>query len=254
MNNKTSSNKEYEFDLTKLSAVFTNYWAWIILVVFVFVAVAAFFTTFFIQPTWSSSVKFYVFIDSTYISGPQTTGEQAAAETHAKSAMAILQTAECKRQLGIAGKGATITATKVSDVPIFTVKVTANDNIVAYEIAQTIREKLPEYVFEKTNTGLLSGIDGPDLDEYHDSPNFTQNILIAGLIGFVCAYIFFLLRIVLDTQLHTEEDVKNIISYPILGGIPTMGSDAASKNYYYSRYSRYYDYSGYSNRSEKFDK
>ena len=54
----------------------------------------------------------------------------------------------------------------------------------------------------------------------HDSPNVVTNTILCGMIAAVIAYAFFLLFSILAATIVTEEDVKTMLKYPVLGAIP----------------------------------
>lgn len=232
MENNTST---YEFNFRKITDVFRQFFVWIILIVVLFGAFAAIFTELFVDETYSTSVSFYV--KDSESSTTITSQQYSAAETHVYSSMEILAAGECKQTLGIAGKGVSITSTKKNNTPMFVVKVSGTDRFTAYEVAQIIRDELPEYVFSVTQTGSLSVYNFTGVDEVADGPNLFKNIVLAALVGFVASYIFFFIKIVLDTEIHSEEDIRARYNYPILGAIPSITEEAQSSGGYYS-YSR----------------
>ena len=232
---ENNTNNGYEFNFKKITDVFSQFLVWIILTVILFGALAAIFTEVFIEDTYSTSVSFYV--KDSENSSTTTTQQYSAADIHVYTSMAILSAGECRETLGIKGKGVTITSSKKNNTPMFVVKVSGTDRYTACEVAAIIRDELPEYVFATTQTGSLSVYDFTGVDTVADGPNVFQNVVIAALIGFVCSFIFFFLRIVLDTEIHSEEDIRSRYPYPILGAIPSMIEEAQSGGGYYS-YSR----------------
>ena len=232
MENNTNG---YEFNLKKLTDVFRQFFVWIALTVILFAALAAIFTEVFIDDTYSTSVSFYV--KDSESSTTITSQQYSAADTHVYTSMAILSAGECRETLGIAGKGVSISSTKKNNTPMFVVRVSGTDRYTACEVAAIIRDELPEYVFTKTQTGSLSVYDFTGVDTVPDGPNVFKNVIISAIIGFVCSFIFFFLRIVLDTEIHSEEDIRSHYPYPILGAIPSITDEAQSEGGYYS-YSR----------------
>lgn len=221
MQNQT---REFEFDFRKIFNVFKKNIVWLMLVTVVFGIVAALFTTFFIDKTYSTNVKFYVYSDAqSAVSGGTITSQQfSAADTHAYSAMDILATRECYSEMGADGTGVSISSSKKANAPIFTVVVSGTDKYSVCQVAESIRDNLPDYVYSITKIGMLTSFDFTGLDYSADGPNIIHNTIISGLIGLVLAFIVLLLRSLLDTEIHDEIDVKNFIDYPILGSIPMM--------------------------------
>lgn len=222
MQNQT---REFEFDFRKIFNVFKKNIGWLIVVVILFAAIAALFTTFFIDKTYSTNVKFYVYSDtqSTTV-GTITSQQYSAADTHAYSAMDILSTGECYSEMGASGTGVSISSSKKANAPIFTVVVSGTDKYSVCQVAENIRDNLPDYVYSITKIGMLTSFDFSGLDSRADGPNIMQNMIISGVVGFILAFIILLLRSLLDTEIHDEMDVKSFIDYPILGSIPMMAT------------------------------
>jgi capsular polysaccharide biosynthesis protein len=55
-------------------------------------------------------------------------------------------------------------------------------------------------------------------------PNVTRSAILFAFIGAVLCYGAFLIRYVMDTTVHTEEDLKQVCPFPILGVIPAIQS------------------------------
>ena len=51
-------------------------------------------------------------------------------------------------------------------------------------------------------------------------PSTIKNVAIGGLIGLVICGIITLISLFTDTKVKTEEEVKQIFDYPIIGSIP----------------------------------
>ncbi len=214
------NSNEFEFNLKSLFDVINQFGLWILLATVLFGALAAIYTEIFIDPTYSTSISFYVKDSESSLT--QTSQQYSAAETHVYSSMAILSAGECRKTLGISGKGVSLGASKKSDTPMFVVKVSGTDRYTVLEVAEIIRDELPSYVFSKTQTGSLNVYDFTGLDMAADGPNTAKNVAIAAIIGFILSFGIFFLRITLDTTIHSEENIKNNFTYPILGTIPTM--------------------------------
>ncbi len=227
-----NNNNSYEINLEKITDVFRQFYIWILLAVILFGSLAAIFTELFIADTYSTSVSFYV--KDSESSSTTTTQQYSAADTHVYTSMAILSAGECHETLGIKGKAVSITSTKKEKTPMFIVKVSGTDKYVAYEVAAIIKDELPGYVFSKTQTGSLSVYDFTGIDTVPDGPNLMKNVVIAAFIGFVLSFAFFFLRIILDTEIHSEEDIRSNYPYPILGAIPSITEESQSEGGYYS--------------------
>ncbi|MBQ8345005.1 MAG: hypothetical protein IJY42_01930 [Clostridia bacterium] len=136
----------------------------------------------------------------------------------------------------------------------FSVTVSSTDPVHAYAVAKIIYDLAPEVITltarpyasgfdnelgvsvdgyyvddlnQKTpitiwvpNVGCVAGLREPVRDTTPDSPNVSQNAMLAGAVTAFAVYVLCFLRYLLDTVIHSEEDVKKCTDLPILGVIP----------------------------------
>ena len=60
----------------------------------------------------------------------------------------------------------------------------------------------------------------------HDSPNLLSNVMLAGIVAAVITYGICLIRFLLRSRISTEDDIKRILDYPLIGSIPSWDSPA----------------------------
>jgi capsular polysaccharide biosynthesis protein len=128
---------------------------------------------------------------------------------------------------------------------IFSVTLTNSNPDYAFDMAVALGDAIPGF-FEKTQQQIM-GANGSQKGEVmlvrsaqmYDAgtpvavyPNVTEKAVLFAFLGAVICYIAFLVYYVLDTTVRTEEDLKRICEFPVLGVIPAIDGSrhAVSKN------------------------
>ena len=136
-------------------------------------------------------------------------------------------------------------------VPMETVIATLNDKKDPRynELAATLQQVSEQLLQDTGSTRLLvtgtqnrleciKVIREPVENPNHVSPSLTKICLLSALLSAIVAYLFFLLRALFNTTIHTESDVKRLTALPVLGTIPSWNT-ATKKDanlYTYSYY------------------
>ena len=118
---------------------------------------------------------------------------------------------------------------------IFSVTLTNRNPDYAFDMAVALGDAIPGF-FEKTQQQIM-GANGSQKGEVmlvrsaqmYDAgtpvavyPNVTEKAALFAFLGAVICYIAFLVYYVLDTTVRTDEDLKRICEFPVLGVIPAI--------------------------------
>ena len=248
-----------EISVATMWQVFKNCWKVIIIITVVAMLIMGLVTNFMIKKVYSSSVRFYV-INTNGQQDFEQTALVTVKEQLSKEYIQIifsdvvlipiaqeLKTNEAYKDYGFDYTAAQIksmlSASTLTDIGIFDIKVKNNNSDHAYIIAKAIAEKAPSIVKEvkkpwTTDAENISGTTSTELQKEfaecisvlnhpkkaisHDSPSLVKNVALAAIIAAVATYAVFFLIAMLDTGIKTEDDVKKITNkYPIIGVIPT---------------------------------
>lgn len=129
-----------------------------------------------------------------------------------------------------------ITTGSTSKSSVFTVTLTNTDPNVAFNMAVAMSDVLPEYFSEGRKVSLgtngaekgsVETVRGADMANYKNPvyPHVLRTAVIFAFLGAVACYGIFFLVFVLDTTIHTEDDLKQVCEYPILGLIPSINPE-----------------------------
>lgn len=244
-----NSQEYYTIDLIQ---IFRTLWrrAWLIFLAAIIAGAAGFaYSTFWIKPTYSSSIKLYV--NNTSISLGNTTfsissSQLSAAQGLVKTYSEILNSRTTLERIieeaeidysykSLAGK---IKCTSANDTEILKVTVTTTNPYESAKIANTIAEVLPIRISEIIDGASMEVVDSaiPELQKVAPSvTKYTAIGIILGVLVSVAALVIVALR---DDTIHDEDYILNNYEYPILGKVPDLLNTGNKKRYgyYYSHY------------------
>lgn len=240
---RTNNNEEIEIDLKRLGKILLRK-AWLIGLTAVVCAVAVFLGTFcFVEPEYQASTMFYV-NNSNRIPGDSasniTASDINASRGLVKSYIAILNTRESINEIiEVAGVNRTyaevagmISADAVDSTEIIEVVVTSTNRQEAKLIADAVAVVLPQRI-----SGIIDGSSAKVvavavLPQGPSSPSYSKNTLIGFLGGMVLMAAVVILWALMDVRVHTEEDIAQLCTYPILAAVPDMAAESGEHKIY----------------------
>ncbi len=125
-----------------------------------------------------------------------------------------------------------ITLSSVNNTEVMEIKVTCTDVNDAITIANAIVDVVPLVIKDTINSGYATKVDSAYFDE--SSFSALKIPILVGLVAAVLAAGVIILLSMLDTRIHTKEDIVSVYNIPVIGEIP----DITEKNNerYYARY------------------
>ena len=248
MDDKTiEKNDEIEIDLQRLLGALLKR-SWLIGIVAVVFAVAAFLGTyFFITPQYQSAAMFYVNNSSLSlgdVSMSVETSDISASRNLVKSYIVILRTRETINMvIDYAGVDRTygqvrgmISAAAVDDTQIFQVVITSPDPKEALALADAIAYVLPKRIGTIIEGTSAKVVDSAVLPRNPSSPNYSKNTLMGFLGGAVLMALLIVVMELLDVAIRTEDDIARSCKYPVLATVPDMAAPEKPGRYYYRSY------------------
>jgi len=226
-------NREIDIDLRKIVYMLRTKIVFILLVTIFGGVAAGAFTHFFIDPTYTATVKFYVqnSADTVSTSASITPTELDAAEKLVNFCIYVIKTdtvldkvAEDAQIASEEKLSKMITATAIEDTMAFQVTVKSKDATLSAKIANSIAKIAPEEIVRIVKGGGVSVIDYAKKPSKPSSPNIKKNILIGALAGFVLSFAAFFIYEVFDTTITETKDLERVFDIPVLGTIPRLES------------------------------
>ena len=200
-------------------------------------------TLFFITPKYESSAMFYVNNNDLSVGEASfsiSSSDITASKSLVDSYIVILQTRETLNDvMDYAGVSYTVedllkmlSAASVNATEIFEVVVTSPDPQEAEDIADAIAYILPKRISSIIEGTSAKVVDSAVTPVKPSSPSYLINTLIGFAFGLIlCGSIVVLLE-VFDITIRSEEDVTQVVPYPVLTTVPDMM--ASSKGGYYA--------------------
>ena len=219
-----------EFSFKEILQIIKKNIIFIIIVSLLFSVCSFFVTTFFVQKTYTATVKLYVSSDykdtgsgyedlnrynlssklvATYIELLDTNNFYEAVS---KSLNNKYTASELKSAVKFTG---------VEDTEVFKAVVVSDSPAEAKSIADAVAQTAPE-----TISGLLSNnsklkiVDEATTPQKPTSPNVTRNVLIALLLGLVISIIIAFIRDYFDVKIKYNDEMTTINNIPVLAAIP----------------------------------
>lgn len=209
-----------------------KYLIWIILSSVLFGVAAWAYTTFFVEPVYSTSFKMGVSSNERQ-SGAVVTSTELNTEQRIAYTYQVLLTSQpvmdgLKAYLGkpltssISGevKGATM---------VIEITVKDTDPERAAETANAVSVVAPQVLGSLPIGGILYSIETAKVPTSPISPSLPSNIGTGVVLGFLLACLVIVLRVLLDTTIWREEDLERGFDLPVLGSVPSMRPDAEAK-------------------------
>lgn len=236
MDNQENNNEVYEISLKSILKI-VRQGLWIIAVTAVVFAVAAFgFSKFFIQKTYTSSVKLYVETtknnnDNSYYALSSYNYATSLVNTYIE----MLETNNFFEKLS-KNMDEKYTAAQLSsmvkfsnntsvETEVFKATITADSPTESKVIADSVADVAPEIISSLSYDAELKIVDNAVVPIAPSSPNVMKNTFIAFAAGLVLALIFVFVREALDNKIKYDPDMTELNSFPILAAIPDF-SDA----------------------------
>lgn len=234
-----------EIDLVKLALVLIRKLWLIILVTVLFALIAFGYTKYFVSPEYESVSKLYVF-NSTEKS---TTGQVSSSDISTSKILVntyivILESnsvldqvcdmiAEYQGLEGFEYLGSEaytperikkmLSASSINNTESFQIVVTATDRHLAKFINDAILYFLPDEIIRVVKAGAVEIIDTATLPTKPSSPSIVKNTALGGLLGFVFICAIIVVFSLLDTRIHSEDDItEEFKDTPIIGVIPVF--------------------------------
>ncbi len=237
-----NNEKEIEIDLLRLlRAVWSK--AWLVAVVTILCGVVTMVgTLLFVTPQYESSVKFHIYNkdmeSGTAINASDINMISQLAKTYTEimktrtALQAIIEAADVDYSYGqLSGM---ITAGALNGSTVYEVKVRSDDPQEAADIANAIKDVIPDHVTEIMGGGIMNVLDEAVVPTSPVSPSIPTNMVIGMLLGFVVICVIIVVSELMDDKIHDTDYLTHNFGLPVLAVIPDL-LQPHSNNYTYQR-------------------
>ena len=217
-----------EFSIKDILGIIKNNLVFILIISLSFSIGSFFITKFFIQKTYTSSVKLYV--ETTYdnSSASDNLNLYNYAEKLVATYLQMLDTnsfyTSVSKQLNgeydSTELNEMISFTAVEDTEVFEADVVALSPEEAKDIADAIAIIAPRTISKLNDNAQLKIVDPAVLPEEPTSPSLIKNVLLALVIGLVLSFIIAFIRDYFDVKVKYDEEMTTLCDVPVLAAIP----------------------------------
>lgn len=230
----------FEIDLNRVfSALKKKLWLFV-LAAAIAAAMAFGCAKYLVTPMYQASAMFYV-NNSTMSLGEGllsiTSADISASRGLVQSYIVILNTRETLNKILLQAESQRtpeelaemIDAAAVDATELFQVVVTSPDPLEAETLADAVGKVLPRRIASIVEGSSAKVVDSAVLPSKPSSPDIPQCTLIGGLAGLILSALVVALQAVFDVTIHTEEDIQQLCSCPVLASVPDMGQEGEEK-------------------------
>ncbi len=213
------------FDWIMKSIVF------VLVITLVFCSGAFVLTKYFMQPTYTTSVKFYASGSENSLQALQSAQSVAPQYIEFLNVNEFYESVsqDLKADVGVELSPKEIAATVgfsavIQETSSFFVSVSTADANLSYNIALSIAEMAPLQIQNFQNVGALEVLSNPVMPTAPSSPNVLTNTFIGLFLGFVLASAIVVLREVLDNRIKTADEITALFGLPVFGVVPDFSA------------------------------
>lgn len=224
--------KEIDIDLRKIFYMMRTKVIFILLITVVTGVIAGCFTHFFIDPTYSSTVKLYVYSNTNRVDTDTsiTPNDITASQELVNTYVYVLQSDTVLNKViedlslttSVDALGKLVSAKAVEDTLAFQVTVNSKDATLSAKIANSIAKIAPEEIVRVIKAGGVEVIDYAKVATSPSSPNLKKNIFVGAIAGFLISFLAFFIYEMFDTTITNSKDLERDFEIPVLGTIPRL--------------------------------
>lgn len=113
-----------------------------------------------------------------------------------------------------------VKVSSADNTEVMNVKVTTNDPKLSADIANEIVSVFERKIYDIMQIENVTTLTEAKIPQKKSGPSTIKNVAIGAFIGLMICGIITLIQLFTDTKIKTEEEVKEIFDYPIIGTIP----------------------------------
>lgn len=224
---------EYEIDLMQIFEIIKEKLVLFILICMVTCTIALCFTKFVLKEEFTANAKLIIVQKSdsasqqNYTYSDQQLSQKLVA-TYSQIIMSeaisdpVVSNLDLFNLYGIDSEkyGKIVKVSSANNTEVIDVSVTTNDPVLSADIANEVASVFEDKIYDIMQIENVTTLTEAKVPTKKSGPSTLKNMLIGGVIGLLICGIITVIQLLTDTQVKTEEEVKKIFSYPIIGSIP----------------------------------
>ena len=218
--------EEIEIDLARVIDIIKKHFNLFVIIILIVSIIAALITMFLIPKKYTAEAKLIIVQksnpDSQQISYNDIQTSQKLVNTYSEILKSEAVSDEVIKNLDHSSYLKMVNISSIKDTEVIKISVETQEPKLSAEIANEIVLVFQKKIATIMNIENVTVLNSAKVPEQKSSPSNFKNILIGFLLGCIidgCFVIYFLLN---DRNIRTEEELKKIFNYPIIGLIPDM--------------------------------
>ena len=116
--------------------------------------------------------------------------------------------------------GKIVKVPSANNTEVMNIDVTTNDPQLSTDIANEVVDVFEDKIYDIMQIENVTTLTDAKVPQKKSGPSTLKNTAIGGIIGLLICGVITILQLFTDTKVKTEEEVKKIFDYPIIGSIP----------------------------------
>ncbi len=217
--------EEETIDLVELFLMLLHHWKSILLAFLIGATLLAAYHTFFVKPRYSASAEMYITSSDSVISlqdlqiGSALTSDYQSIIT----SRSVLNQVIDDLQLNTNYKGlkSLVSVSNPSGTHIIHISVTTSDLTLSRDIANSLLTVSIERIYQIVGTGEPTVIDYSQAEAVEDvTPGMVKYVAIGGFVAVILVMAFYILRMLMDNTIKSDDDVQKYLQLPVLAAVP----------------------------------
>ena len=113
-----------------------------------------------------------------------------------------------------------VTVSSANNTEVINVKTVTNDPEFSAKLANEIARVFESKIYDIMQIENVTTLSEAKVPTRKSGPSTIRNVAIGGILGLLLCGIYTVINVLTDTKVKTEEEVKQIFNYPIIGSIP----------------------------------
>lgn len=217
--------EEAEIDLIELFFVLLSHWRSLLMCFLIGAVLMGAFHTRMVKSAYQASTELYVTSTDSVISLQDLQLGSALTADYQSiiKSRGVLNKVISDLALDVDYKalGKMITVSNPSGTHIIHTNVKTNDLALSRDIANDLLLVSIDRIFQIVGTSEPTIIDYSEAEAVEDvTPSLTKYMALGGIMGFILAAAVFIIQVMMDRTLKTEEDVEKYLQLPVLSAVP----------------------------------
>lgn len=221
--------KQREISLKDIFKIIKKNLVFVLAITLIFATSSFFVTKFFIQKTYTSTIKLYVETKTDNLKGAN---EIITMQTYAERLVAtyiqmldtnsffVAVSEELNEKYTATQLSHMVSFTGIEDTEVFKADVVSTSPTDSKNIADAVAKVAPETISKINKNATLKIVDEATIPKVPTSPNTSRNVFLAMLAGLVISLVISFVRDILDVKLKYNEEMTAINGIPVLAAIP----------------------------------